>query len=311
MMPPPLANSVNSTAQIALPSDWRDFFALTKPRVMTLVVFTGLCGLLIAPVALPPVLGFASVLAIALGAGAAAALNQWYEADIDALMRRTAKRPLPDGRMNSTTALHFGIGLSAASMLLLWLASNIFATVLLAGSIAYYVLIYTVWLKRRTPQNIVIGGVAGAFPPLIGYAAAAGELAALPVILFLIVCLWTPPHSWALALFVKGDYARAGVPMMPVAAGERKTRAQIMLYSLAMAISAMLPWYMGLAGPLYGWTALILNAAFLVAAYPVAMRSTQGDSDIMRPEKRLFTMSLFYLTVIFLVIVVDRMMAHG
>ncbi len=300
-----------STTQVQLPADWRDFFALTKPRVMTLVVFTGLCGLLIAPVSMPPILGFASILAIALGAGAAAALNQWYEADIDAMMRRTAKRPLPDGRMDATTALHFGIGLSAASILLLWLASNIFATVLLVGSIAYYVLIYTVWLKRRTPQNIVIGGVAGAFPPLIGYAAATGTLAGFPVILFLVVCLWTPPHSWALALFVKGDYGRAGVPMMSVVAGERKTRIQILLYSIAMAIVAMLPWYLNHAGAIYGWSALMCNLAFLISAIPVAVRHTQDETDKMVPEKRLFTMSLIYLSVLFLAAVVDRVVAYG
>lgn len=303
--------AIRDTAPLALPVDARDLFALTKPRVMTLVVFTGLCGMLIAPAHISPVLGFASILAIALGAGAAAALNQWYEADIDAMMRRTAKRPLPDGRMDRTTALHFGIGLSAASVLLLWLASNIFAAALLVGSIAYYVLIYTVWLKRRTPQNIVIGGVAGAFPPLIGYAAVTGELAALPFILFLVVCLWTPPHSWALALFVKGDYARAGVPMMTVAAGERTTRIQIMVYSLAMAAAAILPWPLGYTGAIYGWTALALNVGFLVSAYPVAVRRTMGDDDRMLPEKRLFTMSLFYLTILFLVAVVDRMVANG
>ncbi len=300
-----------TTAQVQLPAVWRDFFALTKPRVMTLVVFTGLCGMLIAPVSMPPILAFASILAIALGAGAAAALNQWYEADIDAMMRRTAKRPLPDGRMDATTALHFGIGLSAASILLLWLASNVFATALLVGSIAYYVLIYTVWLKRRTPQNIVIGGVAGAFPPLIGYAAATGTLAGFPVILFLVVCLWTPPHSWALALFVKGDYGRAGVPMMSVVAGERKTRIQILLYSIAMAIVAMLPWYLKQADAIYGWSALVCNVAFLIAAYPVALRHTQDDTDKMMPEKRLFTMSLIYLSVLFLAAVVDRMVAYA
>ena len=298
-------------AEIQLPADWRDFFALTKPRVMTLVVFTGLCGMLIAPVSLPPVLAFASILAIALGAGAAAALNQWYEADIDAMMRRTAKRPLPDGRMDPTTALHFGIGLSAASVMLLWLASNIFATLLLVGSIAYYVLIYTVWLKRRTPQNIVIGGVAGAFPPLIGYAAATGTLAPFPVLLFLVVCLWTPPHSWALALFVKGDYGRAGVPMMSVIAGERSTRMQIMAYGIAMAVVALLPWYLGHAGGIYGWTALVCNSVFLAASYPVAVRVTQGDADRMMPEKRLFTLSLFYLSVLFLAAVIDRIVAYA
>ncbi|WP_375287576.1 heme o synthase, partial [Sphingomonas sp.] len=180
-----------------LPADWRDFLALTKPRVMTLVVFTGLCGMLAAPTQVHPVLGFTAILCIALGAGAAGALNQWYEADLDAAMRRTAKRPLPAGRMERESALHFGVGLSAFSVILMGFALNLAAAAILAISILFYVLIYTVWLKRRTPQNIVIGGAAGAFPPLIGWAAATGEVALLPVLLFALVFLWTPPHFWA------------------------------------------------------------------------------------------------------------------
>jgi protoheme IX farnesyltransferase len=200
----------------ALPADWRDLFALTKPRVMSLVVFTGLCGLLAARVPVHPIIGFAAVLCIALGAGAAGALNQWYESDLDAKMKRTAKRPLPDGRMTRQTALHFGVGLAFASVVLMDLATNHVAAAWLAVSILFYVLIYTVWLKRRTAQNIVIGGAAGAFPPLIGWAAATGDTPLLPWLLFAIIFLWTPPHFWALSLFVRTDYANAGVPMLPV-----------------------------------------------------------------------------------------------
>ncbi len=301
----------SSLSHPALPADWRDFFALTKPRVMTLVVFTGLCGLLIAPGHVHPVLGFASVLAIALGAGAAAALNQWYEADIDAMMKRTAGRPLPAGRMQPDAALYFGIALACAAMLLLWLASNLVATALLAGSIAYYVFIYTIWLKRRTPQNVVIGGAAGAFPPLIGYAAATGTLAPLPWLLFLVVFLWTPPHSWALALFVKQDYGRAGVPMMNVAAGEAATRRQIMLYTVATGGAALAPWLLGYAGAIYGWTAVAVSLGFIACAWPVLVRRTTGDADRMRPEKRLFTFSLLHLTVLFLAAVIDRWVAYA
>src|SRR5215212_1173849 len=204
---------------LALPADWRDFLALTKPRVMSLVVFTALCGLLAAPAMPPFVLGFTAILCIALAAGACGALNQWYEVDVDAKMRRTATRPLPAGRMDRQSALHFGVGLGGFSVLLMGLATNWLAGALLAASILFYVLVYTVWLKPRTPQNIVIGGAAGAFPPLIGWVAATGHLAALPLLLFAIIFLWTPPHFWALSLFVRSDYAAAGIPMLPVVAG--------------------------------------------------------------------------------------------
>src|SRR6476646_6932550 len=249
-----------------LPADWRDLLALTKPRVMSLVVFTGLCGLLAAP-ALPPLaLGFTAILCIALGAGACGALNQWYEADIDAKMRRTAKRPLPAGRMDRQSALHFGVGLAGFSVLLMGLATNWLASLLLAVSILFYVLIYTVWLKPRTAQNIVIGGAAGAFPPLIGWVAATGHFAALPLLLFAIIFLWTPPRFWALSLFVRSDYAAAGVPMLPVVAGIENTRRQILLYSLLMAAAAVAPWLLGLTGLIYGLSAIVLSAVFLLFA---------------------------------------------
>jgi protoheme IX farnesyltransferase len=289
----------------ALPADWRDFVALTKPRVMSLVVFTGLCGLLVAPVQLPLVLAFTAILCVALGAGACGALNQWYEAEIDGKMRRTAKRPLPAGRMERQSALHFGIGLGAFSVLLMGLATNWLAAALLAASILFYVLIYTVWLKPRTAQNIVIGGAAGAFPPVIGWVAATGHVATLPLLLFAIIFLWTPPHFWALSLFVRSDYAAAGIPMLPVVAGVQSTRRQIFLYSLPMAAAVVAPWWLGLAGPVYGLCATILNIVFLVLAARVAANRAT-DPKAMEAEKHLFAYSVFYLFALFTVLVADR-----
>ena len=292
-------------APLLPPADWRDFLALTKPRVMTLVVFTGLCGMLAAPVHVLPVIGFTAILCIALGAGAAGALNQWYEADLDALMRRTQGRPLPGGRMDRQSALHFGVGLGAFSVILMGLAVNVPAAAILTISILFYVLVYTVWLKRRTPQNIVIGGAAGAFPPLIGWAAATGDVALLPLLLFSLVFLWTPPHFWALALFVKTDYANAGVPMLPVVAGERVTRRQIGLYTIPMALVAIAPWALGLTGPLYGAISILTTALFAWMALVVATRM-QAPDDAMKPEKALFKYSILYLFVIFGALVADR-----
>ena len=292
----------------ALTADWRDLLALTKPGVMTLVVFTGLCGLLAAPVQMHPVLAFASVLCIALGAGGAAALNQWYEADLDALMRRTAGRPLPAGRLEKSTALHFAVGLSVGSVVLMYLASNMLAAAILAASILFYVMIYTVWLKRRTPQNIVIGGAAGAFPPVIGWAAATGSVELLPVLLFLLIFLWTPPHFWALSLFMKSDYAAAGVPMLPVVAGAPATRRQIALYSLPMAACAVAPWALGLTGAIYGLTAAV-GSAFFVFLAVLVLRNTATDAADMRPEKRLFAYSILYLFLLFGALVADRFLS--
>jgi protoheme IX farnesyltransferase len=289
-----------------LPAEWRDFWALTKPRVLSLVVFTGLCGLLAAPGHIHPVLGFTAILCIALGAGAAAALNQWYEADIDAKMKRTRNRPLPAGRMERQSALHFGVGLGAFSVILMGLAVNLLAAAILAVSILFYVLVYTVWLKRRTPQNIVIGGAAGAFPALIGWAAVTGRIELLPVLLFLLVFLWTPPHFWALSLFVNSDYAAAGVPMMAVVAGTRATRMQAFLYSLPMAAVAIAPWPLGLAGPIYGVAAVALNLVFLALATRVGF-SRVDDPALMTAERRLFGYSILYLFATFGVLVVDRL----
>jgi heme o synthase len=289
----------------ALPADWRDFLALTKPRVMSLVVFTGLCGLLVAPVPIHPVLGFTAILCIALGAGAAAALNMWYEADIDALMKRTRSRPIPAGRMEREAALQFGVGLSFFSVILMGVATNWFAAAILAVSILFYVLVYTIWLKRRTPQNIVIGGAAGAFPPLIGWAAVTGDVAALPVLLFALIFLWTPPHFWALSLFVRSDYASAGVPMLPVVAGAKATRIQILLYTLPMAAAAVAPWPLGLAGPLYGLAASGLSLAFLALSLAVLLNRATEPSG-MKPEKRLFAFSILYLFALFGALVADK-----
>ncbi len=300
--------AMEMTHPAALPADWRDILALTKPRVMYLVVFTGLCGLLAAPELPPPVLGFTAILCIALGAGACGALNQWYEVDLDARMRRTARRPLPAGRMERDVALHFGVGLGAFSVLLMGLATNWLAAVLLAVSILFYVLIYTVWLKPRTPQNIVIGGAAGAFPPLIGWVSATGHFAPLPLLLFGIIFLWTPPHFWALSLFVRSDYAAAGIPMLPVVAGPERTRRQILLYSLAMGAAAVAPWPLGLSGPIYGICAAILSFVFIVLALRVAGNEASEPAQ-MGPEKHLFAYSVFYLFALFAVLVADRILA--
>ena len=292
----------------ALPADWRDFVALTKPRVMSLVVFSGLCGLLVAPVQLPLVLSFTAILCIALAAGACGALNQWYEVDVDAKMRRTAKRPLPAGRMEPQSALQFGIGLGGFSVLLMGLATNWLAAAMLLASILFYVLVYTVWLKPRTAQNIVIGGAAGAFPPLIGWVAATGRIELLPVLLFAIIFLWTPPHFWALSLFVRSDYAAAGIPMLPVVAGFESTRHQIFLYSLPMAAAAVAPWLLGMTGPVYGVCASVLCFVFLVLAARVAAnRATEPSA--MDAEKHLFAYSVFYLFALFAVLVADRWLA--
>lgn len=293
---------------LALPADWRDFLALTKPRVMTLVIFTALCGMLAAPGDIHPVIGFIAILCVAAGAGGAAALNQWYEADIDALMHRTAGRPLPDGRMERPAALQFGIALSGFSVAIMGLAVNPLSAVILAFSIFFYAVVYTIWLKRATPQNIVIGGAAGAFPPVIGWAAVTGDVTLLPFLMFLLIFLWTPPHFWALALFMKSDYAAAGVPMLPVTAGRRVTRNQVLGYSFPMAVAALVPWMLGLAGPLYGGVAVIMTALFVALAFRV-WRNDAEDVAGMKPERQLFAFSILYLFVLFAALAFDRMAA--
>ena len=296
---------MTTTATPTLPADWRDFYALTKPRVMSLVIFTGLCGMLAAPVTIHPVLGFTAILCIAMGAGGAAALNQWWEADIDAGMKRTAARPIPAGRMDPTNARDFGGILAAASVFIMGFAISWLAAAILALSIFYYAVIYTIWLKPRTPQNIVIGGGAGAFPPLIGWVAATGDVTLMPVLLFAIIFFWTPPHFWALALFVKTDYAKVGIPMLPVVAGEAATRRQILIYSVLLLPLSMLPWFIGGTGAFYGIAAGVLSLVFLGLAIRVGTRR-QSEDDSMKPEKQLFGYSVLYLFVLFAALVADR-----
>ncbi len=297
---------MSQSATVPLPAEWRDFFALTKPRVMSLVIFTGLCGLLAAPVTIKPVLGFTAILCIALGAGGAAALNMWWEADIDAGMKRTQSRPIPSGRMNPIAARDFGVFLAVASVVLMGVAIGWLAATILAVSILYYAVAYTIWLKPRTPQNIVIGGGAGAFPPLIGWVAATGDITAMPVILFAIIFFWTPPHFWALALYVQTDYAKVGIPMMPVVAGEKSTRRQILYYAALLLPLSLLPWWVGKFGAIYAVSALILSTAFLLLSLRVGLRVRQGDSDTMKPEKQLFAFSIIYLFALFAALVADR-----
>ena len=291
---------------VLAPADWRDFFALTKPRVMSLVIFTGLCGLLAAPERIHPVLAFTAILCIAVGAGGAAALNQWWEADIDAGMKRTAARPLPQGRVTRSDARDFGALISGGSVVLMGLAVGWLAAAILFASIIYYAVVYTIWLKPRTPQNIVIGGGAGAFPPLIGWVAATGEITLMPVLLFLIIFFWTPPHFWALALFVQADYAKVGIPMMPVVAGEKSTRRQILAYAVLLLPLSVLPWWIGGAGLIYGASAMVLSLAFLALSVRVGLRERSGPEDAMRPEKQLFGYSVIYLFALFAALVADR-----
>ncbi len=301
--------STAPTTAATMPTEWRDFFALTKPRVMTLVIFTAICGMLAAPGAIHPVIAFTAILAIAMGAGGSAALNCWWEADIDAGMKRTMSRPLPGGRMRRDDARDFGIFLSGVSIMLMGLAVGWLAAALLLGAIIYYAVIYTMWLKPRTPQNIVIGGGAGAFPPLIGWVAVTGDITAMPILLFAIIFFWTPPHFWALALFVQSDYAKVGIPMLPVVSGEKVTRRQIMFYTLLLAPIAIAPWYIGGTGWIYGSVAVVLSALFVVLAMPVFTRM-RAEVDAMTPEKTLFKFSIVYLFVLFAALVLDRVAAY-
>ncbi|MBZ6378067.1 protoheme IX farnesyltransferase [Pacificimonas flava] len=286
--------------------DWRDYLALTKPRVMALVVFTALMGLLAAPVAVHPVIGFTAILCIAVAGGAAGALNQWYEADLDAKMKRTRGRPLPAGRLTRDQAFGFAMFLAIGSVTIMALAVNLAAAGLLVLSILFYVLVYTVWLKRRTPQNIVIGGAAGAFPPMIGWAAATGDVTLLPLLMFGIIFLWTPPHFWSLALFVKTDYREAGVPMLPVSHGLAETRRQVLLYTLPLVTAALAPWALGLTGLVYGIPALALNIVFLAGAVRVAGNRAEDPAG-MKAEKQLFAFSILYLFALFAALAADRL----
>jgi len=285
-----------------------DYLALLKPRVMSLVVFTAFVGLVTAQAPINPIIAVFSILAIAVGAGASGALNMWYDADIDAVMTRTAARPVPAGRVAPGEALAFGLVLSALSVMTLGLVANWLAASLLAFTIFFYAVVYTIWLKRWTPQNIVIGGAAGAFPPMIGWAAATGEIGLFSVVQFLIIFLWTPPHFWALALFKSGDYERAGVPMMPNVAGEASTKRQIFAYSLPVAVVGVLPALMGDASLAYGLFSAGLGAGFVWYAWKV-LRMPESDRG-MRPAKLLFAYSVFYLFAIFAALLADGIIAR-
>jgi len=291
-----------------------DWIALLKPRVMTLVVFTGVVGLVVAPGHLHPVLAFTAMLCIAVAAGAAGAINMWYDRDIDAVMRRTARRPIPGGRIDPGEALGFGIFLAVVSVVVMGLATNLAAAAGLTFSIAFYVFVYTMWLKRRTPQNIVIGGAAGAFPPVIGWLAVTGHLALMPLVLFAVVFFWTPPHFWSLSLWAHDDYRRAGVPMLPVVSGARETRRQIFFYSLVLVPLTLLPWALHLSGPVYGVSSLVLGAGFLVSTWRVLRdRQDAGGVSLTRdaPARAAFRFSILYLFVLFAALAVDHLLAMG
>jgi protoheme IX farnesyltransferase len=282
-----------------------DFIALLKPRVMSLVVFTGIAGLIVAPGRIHPLLAAVAITCIAVAAGAAGAINMWYDRDIDAIMARTRHRPLPAGRMAPDEALAFGVALSLFAIMLMGVATNWTAALLLAAANGFYVFVYTMWLKRRTPHNIVIGGAAGAFPPVIGWVAVTGQVDVEALALFLIIFLWTPPHFWALALYRAGDYAKAGVPMLPVVAGPAVTRRQIVAYAIVLVIASLLPTALGTAGVPYGAVAAMLGAAFLVLAFAV-LRDT-GETA----ARRLFAFSILYLFLLFAALIVDRLSNLG
>jgi len=277
-----------------------DFIALLKPRVMSLVVFSGFAGLFVAPGHIHPVIAAVAVLCIAVGAGASGAINMWYDRDIDAIMSRTRNRPIPRGYVTADQALAFGLVLAGFSVMLMGLAVNLTAAALLAFTIFFYVVIYTIWLKRSTPQNIVIGGASGAFPPMIGWAAVTGDVSLASISLFLIIFMWTPPHFWALSLYREGDYAKAGVPMMPVVAGARSTKLQMLVYTLILCPLTLAPVFLGVAGWVYGAVSIALNVGFVGHAIRVLR------SDDLRNAKLMFGFSLLYLFLHFAVLCIDR-----
>jgi protoheme IX farnesyltransferase len=300
--------AASASLEIGLPvSRVSDYVALLKPRVMSLVVFTGFVGLFLAPGHIHPLLAGIAVFCIALGAGASGAINMWYDRDIDAIMLRTRSRPLPMNRIAPDDALAFGILLSIGSVALMGLAVNLVAAALLALTIAFYVFVYTIWLKRRTPQNIVIGGAAGAFPPMIGWAAVTGDVGVASIALFLLIFMWTPPHFWALSLYRRGDYAAAGVPMLPVVAGRRETKRQMLIYTLVLTPVALAPTLLGAVGWLYGAVALALSLAFI--GHALAVWRTADDESGDAAARRMFRFSLLYLAVLFAALPLDRMAA--
>ncbi|WP_101067425.1 heme o synthase [Roseovarius salinarum] len=304
--------SFDSTSAAVTPGDagFSDYFALLKPRVMSLVVFTAFVGLLAAPGSVHPVVGLAAILFIALGAGASGALNMWWDADIDRVMKRTRGRPVPSGRVTPGEAFGFGMTLSVMAVVMLALASNFVAAGLLAFTIFFYVVIYSMFLKRSTPQNIVIGGAAGAFPPMIGWAVATGGVAPESLLMFALIFMWTPPHFWALALFMKGDYESAGVPMLTVTHGRRATRAHILVYTILLAPVAVGAAFTSLGGPVYLATAIVLNVLFLRQAVAVWRRDeATAAADGYRGEKKMFGLSLTYLFAHFGAILVQQALA--
>jgi protoheme IX farnesyltransferase len=283
---------------------FKDYFELLKPRVMSLVVFTAVAGMIVAPGEINPVIGLIAILCIAVGAGASGALNMWYDADIDAVMSRTAKRPIPSGRILPSEALAFGITLSGFSVAVLGLAVNVLAAGLLAFTIFFYAVIYTMWLKRWTPQNIVIGGAAGAFPPMIGWAAVTGGVSIESITLFLIIFLWTPAHFWALALFKMRDYGAVGVPMLPNVAGEKVTKDQILIYAVLTAACGVAPAVLGFASPVYGVVSGLLGLGFVW--YAILCRRMPDGDPAMKPAKKLFAYSILYLFAIFSCLMLDH-----
>lgn len=286
-----------------------DFVQLLKPRVMSLVVFTALVGLLVAPVSLHPVESFAAILFIALGAGASGALNMWWDADIDAVMKRTQKRPIPAGRVAGGEALGFGVAMSGISVVMMWLATNAFAALLLAFTIFFYVVVYSMWLKRLTPQNIVIGGAAGAFPPMIGWVAATGSISVEAALMFMLIFMWTPPHFWALALFMKEDYHTAGVPMLTVTHGRKSTRLHILVYTVLLVPFALWLGFTSIGGPIYTTVAVALNAWFLWGAFQIWRRpEAVAEADKYKVEKAFFRFSLLYLFALFAALLADRVL---
>ncbi len=287
--------SINTQAQDG-EAGFRDYFALLKPRVMSLVVFTALVGLLAAPGGVHPFIAFCAVLFIAVGGGASGALNMWWDADIDRVMKRTASRPVPSGKVTAEEAMAIGLTLSVFAVVLLWLATNWVAGALLAFTIFFYVVIYTMWLKRWTPQNIVIGGAAGAFPPMIGWAAVTGGVSVESVLMFMLIFMWTPPHFWALALFMNSDYEKAGVPMLTVTHGRRVTRNHILVYTILLAPLAVGAGFTSIGGPIYLTVSVVLNALFLLGALKLWRRNeNQAEVDKYRMEKSFFGLSLMYL----------------
>ena len=290
-----------ATPSLATP---RDYFELLKPRVMSLVVFTALVGMVVAPGHVNPVIGGIALLLIAIGAGAAGALNMWYEADIDAMMSRTMKRPIPDGRILPGEVLGFALSLAVFSVVAMGLFVNLLSAALLAFTIFFYVVIYSMWLKRWTPQNIVIGGAAGALPPVIGWAAATGSVSLEPIVMFLIIFVWTPPHFWALAMLRTEEYARAGIPMLPVVAGERETRRQILLYSILMAPVGALPYLLGYTSALYGAVSIVSGVMFVMAAF--RLRNAVEGEATERAAKKMFGFSILYLGLLFAVLLIDQ-----